>query len=212
MKAALRAIAILGTVAAGPRSAAAHAFSADNEAYGQFVEGFVVPFVSPAILLPLLALGLLIGVWRKGGMLAAWPYFLTGQVAGIGLAPFAGANAAIASLAAGIAVAVLAALVRPVPEPIVPPVAAAMGALATMTSLEGHGLFELSVFIHLGILAGVILIVVDTAALAAGTLNIWPRNWVRIGWRIAGSWLAAITTLFLAFLLRGVSLPSTGAS
>lgn len=212
MKAALRAITIFGVVAAGPRSAAAHAFSTDSEGYGLFLEGLAVPFVLPAILLPLLALGLLIGVWRKGGMVAAWPFFLTGQVAGIGLAPWAGTGAAIAMLVAGVAAAVVAALVRPVPERLVPPLAAIMGALATMTGLEGHGFLELSVFIHLGILAGVILIVVDTAALTAGTLNIWPHGWIRIGWRIAGSWLAAITTLFLAFSLRGWSLPSTGAS
>jgi hypothetical protein len=212
VRAAFRAATIIGALLAIPRSAMAHAFSAEAEGYRLFLEGLAVPFVSPAMLLPLLALGLLIGVWRKGGMVAAWPFFLTGQVAGIGLAPWAGAGVAIAILVAGVAAAIVAALVRPVPDPLVPPLAAVMGALATMTGLEGHGFLELSVFIHLGILLGVILIVVDTAALTAGTMITWPHSWIRIGWRIAGSWLAAITTLFLAFLLRGWSLPSTGAS
>jgi hypothetical protein len=78
-----------------------------------------------------------------------------------------------------------------------------MGALAMMTAFEGHGLFELPVFTHLGLLFGANL----ATALAAGVSNLMPRRveagWMRIGWRVAASWIGAILMLTLAFEMSG---------
>jgi hypothetical protein len=56
--------------------------TAGADAYGQFVEGASVMLTFPGIVLPILALGLLLSLWREDGLPKAWPVFLGGAGAG----------------------------------------------------------------------------------------------------------------------------------
>jgi hypothetical protein len=86
-------------VCAGPVHA--HAFDAGADAYGQFVEGAAVMLIYPGILLPLLALGLLLSLWREDGLPTVWPVFLAAQVAGVFAAALAGPVVALVFMGLG---------------------------------------------------------------------------------------------------------------
>lgn len=196
------ALSICLIAALRPDRGAAHAFQSGAGVYDQFVEGVGVALSAPAVILCLLPLGLLAGLWRRDGMPVIWPWFLAGQAVGLFAAAVVPPSIAAAALGVGVATAVLAAL-RPDPPAPAPQVLAAItGLLATAVSFEGHGLFELPLGIHAGLLLGANLAVAAAAGLAAATLDRWPRHWLRIGWRVAASWLAAIALMVLAFELR----------
>lgn len=184
-------------VLAGPVHA--HAFDAGADAYGQFAEGAAVMLTFPGIVLPLLALGILLSLWRENGLLSVWPVFLGAQVAGVFLAAMVGPGVAVVLIGLGVGVATAAALLPRVPDALAYGLAALAGVLATLTAFEGHGLFELPVFTHLGLLFGANL----ATALGAGVPNLAMARveaaWMRIGWRVAASWIGAILMLMLAF-------------
>lgn len=188
-------------VCAGPVHA--HAFDAGADAYGQFVEGAAVILIYPGILLPLLALGLLLSLWREDGLPTVWPVFLAAQVAGVFAASLAGPVVALVFMGLGIVTAALAALWPAVPKALALGLAALAGVFAMMTAFEGHGLFELPVFTHLGLFFGANL----ATALAAGVSNLAlvriEAGWMRIGWRVVASWIGAILMLTLAFEVTG---------
>lgn len=188
--------------ALGPQGALAHAFSSGRDGYEQFIEGASVTLAAPALILPLAALGIFVGLWRADGMVRVWPLFLAAQVVGVGLAVLVGPWIATAGLAFGIATAVIAALRGAAARPVVFAMVALGGVIALAGSLEGHGFAELPVMIHLGILAGANVAVSAVAGLVVATTRRWRASWIAIGWRIAASWLAAIMVLFLAFMLR----------
>jgi len=54
-------------------------------------------------------------------------------------------------------------------------------------------------FIHGGILFAANLVTAAAAGITRLSLDRFDTSWMRILWRIAGSWLAAILALFLAF-------------
>lgn len=193
------AVAAIFVICAG--RAEAHSFQSGVGHYQTFVEGTRVVLAYPATLLPLLALGILLSLWHPEGPLRAWPSFLAGLVAGIPLAALDGAWMLPAVLAAGAVTAVLAALLPRHQRAEALAVSFVIGAMAVMVSLEGHGLFQLPLALHAGILLAVILAPVCMAALARIAMERYPAPWMRILWRIAASWLAAILILHLAFTL-----------
>lgn len=185
-----------------PGQVQAHAFQAGSGIYDQFVEGTAVALSAPEIVLCLLPLGLFVGTWKRDGMVVIWPYLLAGQAAGLFLAVAAPPTAPAYALGLGAVTATLAAL-RPGPPVPAPQIFAVLtGLLASIASFEGHGLFELPAGIHAGLLFGANLAVAAMAGLAAATLERWPFHWLRIGWRVAASWLAAVALMVLAFEMR----------
>ncbi|MDF0602968.1 hypothetical protein P1J78_19670 [Psychromarinibacter sp. C21-152] len=196
------AAGVLLTLALRPDPGAAHAFQEGGGVYDRFVEGVSVALSAPSVILCLLPMGVLIGLWRRDGLPAVWPWFLGGQAAGLFAAAAVPPTVALASLGAGAVTGALAAL-RPDPPAPAPHVLAALtGLLSAAASFQGHGLFALSPGIHAGLLLGANLALAAAAGLAAATLQRWPRPWLTIGWRIAASWLAAVALLVLAFELR----------
>lgn len=194
-------LAGLATLAAGPASA--HAFDAGADAYGQFVEGAAVVLTFPSILLPLLALGLLLSLWDENGLPRVWPVFLFGQGVGVLLAAVSGPGVGLFVLGLGIVTATLAALLPRIPKVLAILLAGLGGVGALAASLEGHGLFELPVFTHLGLLFGANLATALAAGLCRLALQRIDAHWMRIGWRVAASWIGAILLLTLAFDLTG---------
>ncbi|GHF05569.1 hypothetical protein GCM10016455_28560 [Aliiroseovarius zhejiangensis] len=192
-------VALAAIWLAGP--AKAHAFLPEGGFYDRFIEGTLVVFAYPATLLPLMALGLLASLWEREGFPRAWPALILGQLVGVGLAAATGPWIVTVLMGAGALVAILAALSPSLSAGEVRLAAGATGALAVAASLEGHGLFELSLAIHLGILFAANLVVAVAAGLPRVVLEWRDDAWLRILWRVAASWIAAVLILFLAFTL-----------
>ncbi len=197
-------LAAAGVFPAG--QAAAHAFQGGADGYAQFVEGASVILTYPGILLPILALGVAVSLWDTEGLPRVWPYALAGQVLGIFAASVVGVWVAVAFMGLGVVVAVLAALWPVSNRAVMTGLAGLTGLGAIAAALEGHGLFELPVMIHLGILFGANLVLAAASGASALAMERVGAEWMRIGWRVVASWIGAILLLFLAFALRsGVS-------
>ncbi|MDJ0824640.1 MAG: hypothetical protein QNJ16_03970 [Rhodobacter sp.] len=181
--------------------AEAHAFQSGADYYAQFLEGAGVILWYPETLLPLLSLGILLSLWHPEGMLRAWPAFLMGLLAGIPLAAFVGTWVTSVLLIAGILTAILAALLQRHIRAEALAISLSLGLLASAASLQGHGVLELPVFIYVGIVFAANMVTACAAGIASLAMERVEANWMRILWRIAGSWLAAIMTLVFAFTL-----------
>lgn len=186
----------------GPDRAGAHAFQAGAGAYQQFLEGAGVMVFTPGLLLPLAALGILLALWHAEGMVRAWPALIAGLALGIPLAAIAPPATETVLTALGAATAALAALLPRHWRSEALALAALTGLLAMAAGLQGHGLLELPLSIHAGLFFAANLVTACTAGLARVALERVPAQWMRILWRIAASWIAAILVLLLAFALR----------
>lgn len=189
-----------------PERAQAHAFSAGKDAYGAFLEGAGVILSTPSLILPLIALGVMVVLWRSEGLLSTWPLFLVGQAAGLALAPLFPPSVALAPLGIGLVLGTLCALV-PIARigPAIPILGALTGVTVMLAALEGHGWGELRVRIHVGLIFAANLAVAASAGLARIIVERWPGEITVIGLRIAASWVAAILVLYLAFAIRGTT-------
>ena len=195
----LAALAIIGLAT----PALAHSFLPEGGFYDRFIEGALVVLAYPATLLPLVAAGLLASLWHPDGLLRIWPVMIAGQAVGVGVAALVGTWVLPVMMGAGVTVATLAALLPSHSALIVYVAAAITGLLALAVSLEGHGLFELPLAIHLGIFVAANVAVALGAGLPGATLEGNDKAWVRIAWRVAASWIAAVLVLYLAFTLAG---------
>lgn len=193
---------LLVLFALSPDQGDAHAFERTSGLYDQFNDGVIVALTTPSIVLCLLPLGILAGTARRVGLRGAWPWLLGGQAIGVLLAPIAPPQIAAVALALGLVTAVLAALKPGLRSPVPQAAAALTGGVSALAAFEGHALFELPLGVHAGLLLGANVAFAVVAAVASASLDRWPRDWLRVGWRIAASWLAAICALVLAFLLR----------
>ncbi|SIN90286.1 hypothetical protein [Vannielia litorea] len=180
----------------------AHAFKSGADQYAQFLEGTGVVLGYPALLLPGLALGILLGLWSREGLPRVWPFFLAGLAGGVGLAALVGPWVSPLLMGLGVLTACLAALLPRHTRAEAAALALLTGLLLTAAGLEGHGLFELGAFIHLGLFFGANLALAVPAGLVSMALDRHRAPWVRIGARVAASWIAAILMLMLAFALR----------
>jgi len=187
-----------------PGAARAHAFATGRDAYGNFLEGAGVALGSPGLLLPVLALAVMLGLWRREGLLKAWPHALAGSLIGLALAPLAGPWVATALLGIGLVLAALAALVPPGRiAPALPWLAALTAAIVLAAALEGHGFAEIPNATRVGLLFGVHFALSAGAGLVRYTRDRIAHPVTDIGWRVAASWLAAILVLYLAFTVAG---------
>jgi hydrogenase/urease accessory protein HupE len=190
-------------VCAGPVHA--HAFDAGADAYGQFVEGAAVILIYPGILLPLLALGLLLSLWREDGLPTVWPVFLAAQVAGVFArgAGGAGCRACVHG-----------------PRASSPPRLPHSGRLYRRRLRWGWRGWRVYCRDDDGVRGAWIVRVAGLHASGpvlrgepchgAGGGCLQPRarrgssaGWMRIGWRVVASWIGAILMLTLAFEVTG---------
>lgn len=183
--------------------AQAHAFQSGADFYEQFQEGGYVVLAYPGVLLPLVAAGFLAGLWHTDGMARTFPAFIIGLLIGVPAASLVGPVVAILLIVLGIITAALGALLNQHNRLECKTLGFATGLLAAMVSLEGHGLFELPLFIHLGIVILATMVFVGSANLVRLTINRLEHPIITIGFRVAASWIAAMLVLFLAFEFRG---------
>lgn len=188
-------------VAAGP--AHAHAFRSGLDYYEQFQEGVGVVFAYPGTLFPIVALGVMVGLWQADGIVRSAPVFVAGLFLGVPLAAFVGPSVATGLIGLGVTTAVLAALLPHHHRAIVWSLAAATAVLVSATSLEGHGFLELPVAIHVGILLAALFAFIASANATRLSITRFASPVTAIVFRIAASWIAAALVLFLAFQVRG---------
>ena len=185
------------------RPAQAHAFRSGLDYYEQFQEGVSVVFAYPGTLFPILALGILVGLWRGDGIARSLPVFAVALVLGLPPAALVGPTVGIWLIALGFVTAVLAALLPRHDRWEVWVLSAAIGLFATMTSLEGHGFLELPFSIHIGILLAALFAFIASANAVRICLARFATPVTPIVFRIGASWIAAALILFLAFEWRG---------
>jgi hypothetical protein len=200
---ALRMAAGSAVVALWPGIGQAHAFKT-GAAYPQFVEGAGAALGEPAVLLSMVALGLLAALWHSEGLVRLWPALLGGMLIGVVPAAVAGPSAVVAALAAGLVCAAIAALGARLPAGAVIPLAALTGLATSLAMLAGHGFAELPVPIYAGLLFGANLVLATSASSAKLLLDRWSHPAIRLGLRIASSWIGAIAILLIAFSFRQI--------
>ena len=167
---------------------------------GEFYSGFVQPVFHPESLLALLAL-LLWSTQRTGSEWYALPLaFAAAALAGCALAGLAGERAWVAWVERGatLALALLVAARRSLPQPLAFAVGIALGLAAghqamqpELATLQRPWLFALG-------LAAAVLVV--WGYLASFTQR-FTAPWAQIAARIAGSWIATVTLLVSALAL-----------
>ncbi|MEO0990951.1 MAG: hypothetical protein AAFX00_08390 [Pseudomonadota bacterium] len=195
----VRSLAAFACAGACAGRANAHAFKSGADQYQQFLEGVSVILTYPGLLLPISALGILLGLWKQDGLPHVWAIYIAGLVAGVFLSPFVGPPIAIALMGLGLITAACAALLPRHVYPEAAVLAGLAGLLVSAASFEGHGLFELGAFIHLGIFLGANLALAAPAALIGVLFEKIDAPWTRIGVRILASWTGAILVLMIAF-------------
>jgi urease accessory protein len=164
-----------------------------------FIGGLLHPFVAPAHLMALGALGLLLGqqaARERTVLLAIFAVALAAGVAAIASA-LAAQNPDVAVLAAAAILGLLVALARPVPLIGVVPVLFVTGVAIELDSVPQ----EISVAETLLALAGTSVTVFLIPTLLATLMACLRRDWQRIAMRIVGSWIAASAMLVLVLRL-----------
>jgi len=178
--------------------AQAHSFLAEGGAYDLFVEGTTVILQDVRLLLPIVALGLLISLWKADGLISAWPASIAGNVLGVPLAVLVSDKIILVYLLIGVFVGLIASLTPKRSATEIKVFALVLGLISMLSALEGHEFFELPIAIYLGLIFGLNLVFAATANISGLILSTFKANWVNIAIRAISSWTAAIGILIFA--------------
>ena len=187
------AVALALSIAA-PGEASAHVAVQEG---GPFVSGFAHPFVEPAHLLNLLALGLLIGqsgAHRRLKVLIFCLCVLAGLAATARI--YTSPVTLILPASAG-ALGILVAGAWRLPQLLSVLAAAVIGVMIGLDSRPETPFLQDALLMFAGTTLGAGLIVSAVSFCAC----FFDRPWQRIGARVVGSWIAAIAMLVTALLL-----------
>lgn len=176
----------------GPAAALAHPM----QGVGDFYAGMLHPLAAMEFVLPMIALSLLAGQQGRTsaiGMLAAFPVSLAlGAVLGVPIhLPSIVAWVDLGSMA-GLGLLVAAAL------PLAPSVAAALSALLGLTIGLANGAELGGQVSPYRFVPGFALVGLMLVTYGIGCVRWLRAPWMRIGFRVLGSWIAAIGILILS--------------
>ena len=192
--------ALFGLLTLASFSVHSHSFGAGTDAFQAFVEGARVMLFEPITLFAGLSAGLMVTLWRSGGMLAVWPALIVATLLGFLAATLAPEWTKMALIIVGTLTAALAAVLHSHKQALVMLLVVLTGVLSLFVALEGHTWMELTAAIYIGLILGAQFSVVIGAALAQMLLEKFgTAPWSRIAIRVAASWLAAMQILILAF-------------
>lgn len=189
-------IAFLVLAACVPARADAHLL---ETGLGPVYDGIAHFVLSPEDLLPVLAVAVLAGLRgrdhaRRAVLVLPLAWLLAGAVAAASGAAMPGALAWLPLIVVGGLVAADFALSARVTAALAALAGAFLGfANGTAMAQAGTGLRGV-----LGVACAVLVVSVLVAAAATA----WQRGWLRIAWRVAGSWIAAGGVLLLGWSLR----------
>ena len=167
---------------------------------GGFYNGLLHPFVVPAHLLALIALGLWLGQQALPQVERALLAFSLLLLTGLALAAFApaGGGQIPLLLACALAVGLLVAAARPLPRSATTGVAGLVGLLIGLDSAPAAAGTGAQALILAGVAVGVHLLLLNLVALTSYA----QQPWLKVGVRVLGSWSAASALLVLALALR----------
>ena len=169
---------------------------------GEFISGFLHPFLTPTHLLVLLGLGLLLG--QRLPLRLQWPLAIFASFAFIGLSMTAmhvvtGVSQPIL-IALGLCIGGLIALAAPLPTWVRLAACAAGGLVLGLDSGADPGIKGVAMARML--LATWVSLLFCVGDIAFYGSRLPPYQWVQTGIRVVGSWVVAIALLMLAFSLR----------
>jgi hypothetical protein len=165
----------------------------------RFQAGLLHPLLVPTHALALAALGLFFGRQAQRARTAGILTFAAGLIGGIGAitAAFVFTAGTWVLLATAGAAGLLVAAGLPTPIPLAAGLAACGGLALAFNSVPD----EISTTATLAALAGTAIAASLAVTLLAASVAHAERDWLRIGIRIAGSWIAASAILVLALRL-----------
>jgi hydrogenase/urease accessory protein HupE len=181
-----------------PASAHAHT---PIEGIGDFLAGLVHPLTTPSHILVLLALGLLLG--QQSPLKLKWPMLVFVSASALALVlTTAGFIAKVyppVLLAIALCAATFVALEKSLP-PLASHVLFAVAAMAIGLDSRVESTSTATVIKTLtGTWISLAVLLADIAIYASFCTK---KNWMKVGVRVAGSWIIAITLMVLAFALR----------
>ena len=182
-----------------PRPAFAHAAI---QGVDEFAAGILHPLMTPAHVLVLLSLGLLLGQHPPLRLKTPLLSFAVFAAAALCATTFHLAAAVPQSLILALALcgAIFVSAAWPMPAPAQAILFAAAALAVGFDSAVGDSPSRLAeVKTLLGIWVSLIITLVSVAFYVS---LLPPKKWLQIAVRIAGSWIIAITVMMLAFLLR----------
>jgi len=179
-------------------TAYAHSFMVEGGEYEFFIEGIKVVLSDVQLILPVIALSLLVSLWKIDGILSVWPAYIIGNLLGIPLATFVTGYIIQLYISLGIFLALFAALAPKRNHLEIRILAAVIGLTSVLTVLEGHEFLELPSTIYLGLLFGLNLVLVVSANISSLILKSLNTTWANIGIRAVAAWVAAIGILIFA--------------
>ncbi len=169
---------------------------------GEFVSGFLHPFLTPTHLLVLLSVGLLLG--QRLPLRLQWPLtvFAVSAAAGLSVTALhviAGVSQTVL-IVLGLCAGGLVAVAAPLPLWTRLMACAAAGLALGLDSGADPGTMGIAMArMLLATWVSLILCVGDVAFYSS---RLPPYQWVQTGIRVVGSWIVAIALLMLAFALR----------
>ena len=182
-----------------PTSAEAHTAI---KGAGEFVSGFLHPFLTPTHLLVLLSLGLLLG--QRLPLRLQWPLAVFASFAAVGLSTTAAHVVAGVPqpvlIALGLCVGGLVVLAVPLPTWVRLVACAVAGLVLGLDSGADPGIK--GVVAARMLLATWVSLLFCVGDIAFYSARLPPYRWVQTGIRVVGSWIVAIALLMLAFSLR----------
>jgi hydrogenase/urease accessory protein HupE len=168
-----------------------------------FYTGILHPFSTAPQLLCVLALAFLLGMASRATVRVAFPAFAVAALAGLaGGIRFGASSQELPIAIVAVLAATLAALVPGRPRAGVIAVAAVAGALIGVLSTPDPGPFRAVLFTGLGAVAGACLAVLYAGVGLVLLLERFRAEWVRIGARVLAAWVAAVSLLMLALMVR----------
>ncbi len=172
------------------------------QGFGEFASGFLHPLTTPQHLLVLLACGIWLGQHRPLRLQELVSAFAAGSALGL-LLTITGRIAGVPLpllIVVGLGVGAAIALDRPFPSPARWVVCAIAGLVLGLDSGVDAGMTGGAVAKTLSATWVSLLLCVVNFAYYVSLLP--GPQWVRIGIRVAGSWIVAVALLMLAFALR----------
>jgi len=168
---------------------------------GEFVSGALHPVTTPAHVLILLGLGLFAGQQASESLKPPMMAFALSSTVALGLCIFPVVSSVYQPLLLGLALGLGTLVAMEAKIPIIAKIALflAAGAAIGLDSAPENGSTRAVIKTLLGTWVCLMIVVFDLAVYVSSGVK---KKWIRIGVRVLGSWIIAISLLVLAFALR----------
>lgn len=172
-----------------------------------FDAGLTLPWLFPEQTIALVAAGLFLGQRRNLSLLKVWPILLIAMGIGLAIPPttLSLLSLSLTLLSMAFVLAVLIAVQLPIPAIAAIAVAVLSGLLEGTASAPGASDWSAAIGVAAGSALRANLLFIAPYLFADWLSGTERRPWALIALRVAGSWVAAISIMMLALLMRPLS-------